>query len=174
MRASPMTIRPAKLFDAAEIHALMQPYVTQGVLLPRPLRYLCENIRDFMVVEQGGRIVASGALHFLDEDVAEIQSLAVAPARRGGGLGAQLVAALLEQARVHQVWKVIALTHVPEFFHRLGFATTEIGALPQKFSRDCAACPKRPTCHQVAVIRDVFSGAPLTAASSAAEMAISH
>lgn len=165
-----MTIRPARLYDAAEIHALMQPYVAQGLLLPRSLRYLCENIRDFTVIEANGRIVASGALHFLDEDVAEIQSLAVAAARRGQGLGQQLTAALVEQAKAHQVWKVFALTHAPQFFHRLGFTDTDLGALPQKFSRDCAGCPKRPVCQQHAVIRDIFAAeneAPAPAAALA-------
>lgn len=152
-----MTTRPAKLFDAAEIHALMQPYVTQGLLLPRGLRYLCENIRDFTVIERNGRLVASGALHFLDEDVAEIQSLAVHPARRNQGLGARLVEALLAQAREHQVWKAFALTHAPEYFYRFGFEKTEMAQLPQKFTRDCVTCPKLPVCHQVPVICDVFA-----------------
>lgn len=152
-----MTLRPAKLFDAAEMHALMQPSVAQGLLLPRGLRHLCENVRDFVVAESAGRLVALGALHFLDEDLAEIQSLAVDVSHRGRGLGGRVVAALLRQAREHQAWKVFALTHAPEFFLRFGFAPTDIGRLPQKFTHDCLACPKLRGCRQVPVIREVFA-----------------
>lgn len=151
-------LRPARLFDAAELHALQQPYVAQGLLLPRSPRYLCENIRDYMVaLAPDGCLAAGGALHFLDGDVAEIQSLAVAPRFRGAGLGSRLLTALLADAREHQAWKAFALTHAPEFFLRRGFTRTDLAALPQKLSRDCLTCPKLPVCHQVAVIADVFA-----------------
>ncbi|MGH9533689.1 MAG: GNAT family N-acetyltransferase [Terriglobales bacterium] len=153
-----MTLRPARLYDAAELHALQQPYVAQGLLLPRSPRYLCENIRDYIVaVAADGRLAAGGALHFLDDDVAEIQSLAVTARYRGAGLGGRLLQALLVEAREHQAWKAFALTHAPEFFVRFGFARTELEALPQKLTRDCLGCPKRLNCHQVAVIADVFA-----------------
>ena len=151
-------LRPARLYDAAELHALQQPFVAQGLLLPRSPRYLCENIRDYVVaVASDGRLAGGGALHFLDGDVAEIQSLAVAPRFRGAGLGSRLVAALLAQAREHQAWKVFALTHAPEFFLRLGFTRTIIAELPQKLTRDCLGCPKLAACQQVPVIADVFA-----------------
>ncbi len=160
-------IRKARLCDAGEIHALMQPFVAQGVLLPRGLAYLCENIRDFLVIEAGDRrIVAAGALHFLDEDLAELQSLAVLAARQKSGLGRRLVKALLAEARRHRIWKVFALSHAPEFFTALGFTITDIGCLPRKYMRDCVHCPKLRGCHQVAVIRDVFEGKTRPAAST--------
>ncbi|MHB8735068.1 MAG: GNAT family N-acetyltransferase [Terriglobales bacterium] len=153
-----MRVRKAKLCDAGEIHALMQPQVATGALLPRSLAYLCENIRDFVVIEDDEhRLVASGALHFLDEDVAELQSLVVHPRERSRGLGAVLVQRLLRDARRYQVWKVFALTHLPEFFLRNGFTLTTISELPQKFVRDCVNCPKLHDCHQVAVICDVYA-----------------
>ncbi len=152
-------VRKARLCDAGEIHTLMQPFVAQGVLLQRGLAYLCENIRDFLVIEDGNhRIVAAGALHFLDEDLAELQSLAVLAARQKSGLGRRLVKALLAEARRHRIWKVFALSHAPEFFTALGFTVTDIGRLPRKYMRDCVHCPKLRGCHQVAVIRDVFDG----------------
>lgn len=161
-----MLLRKARLCDAGEIHSLMQPFVAQGLLLPRTPRHLCQNIRDFSVVEEAsGRIVAAGALHFLDEDVAEVQSLVVQPASQGHGLGRQLVQHLLEEALEHRVWKVFALTHAPEFFHPMGFARGDLSQLPQKFMNDCLTCPKLNICHQVAVVCDVFA---LRAAQSGA------
>lgn len=165
-------LRPARLFDAAELHALQQPYVAQGLLLPRSPRYLCENIRDYIVaVAPDGCLAAGGALHFLDGDVAEIQSLAVAPRFRGAGLGSRLLTALLADAREHQAWKAFALTHAPEFFLRRGFTRTDLAALPQKLSRDCLTCPKLPVCHQVAVIADVFALPAAAAANRPREVA---
>ncbi len=156
-----MTCRKARLCDAGEIHALMQPFVREGVLLPRSLSYLCENIRDFSMLEdERGRIVASGALHFFDEDLAELQSLAVLPSCQGRGLGRQMVRALLREARRHRVWKVFSLTHAPEFFLRQGFTLTDREQLPRKFMRDCLSCPKLHHCHQIAVICDVFTARP--------------
>ena len=153
-----MQLRKARLCDAGEIHILMQPFVTQGLLLPRSLRYLCQNIRDFSVVEDGnGRIVAAGALHFLDEDVAEIQSLMVHPSFQGAGLGRRLVLHLLEEAEQNQVWKAFALTHAPQFFSPMGFEKSDLSQLPQKFMNDCLSCPKLNICHQVAVVCDVFA-----------------
>jgi len=153
-----MTVRKAKLCDAGEIHALMQPQVASGALLPRSLAYVCENIRDFSVIEDAAhRLVASGALHFLDEDVAELQSLVVHPREQNRGLGALLVQRLLRDARRYQAWKVFALTHLPEFFLHNGFTRTAISELPQKFVRDCVNCPKLHDCHQVAVICDVYA-----------------
>lgn len=153
-----MQLRKARLCDAGELHLLMQPFVTQGLLLPRSLRYLCQNIRDFSVVEDGdGRIVAAGALHFLDEDVAEIQSLMVHSGSQGMGLGRRLVLHLLEEAEQNQVWKAFALTHAPEFFYPMGFDKGDLSQLPQKFMSDCLSCPKLNVCHQVAVVCDVFA-----------------
>lgn len=162
-----MTIlRKARLSDAAEIHALMQPFVSQGVLLPRSLGFLCQNIRAFTIIEdEHGRILASGALRFLDEDVAEVQSLAVLAGQQGGGLGRRLVEALLAEAREHQVWQVIALTHNREFFLRLGFQPAERSAFPQKYMMDCLNCPKLRNCHQVAVAFDVFADRPASIAA---------
>ncbi len=156
-----MRCRKARLCDAGEIHALMQPHVLQGLLLPRSLSYLCENIRDFTVIEDAsGRVVASGALHFFDEDMAELQSLAVLSNCQGVGLGRTLVRALLREARRHRVWKVFSLTHAPDFFLRQGFVLTDIAQLPRKFMRDCITCPKLRHCHQTAVICDVFTARP--------------
>lgn len=173
LQLPPAQLRPARLYDAAELHALQQPFVAQGLLLPRSPRYLCENIRDYIVaVDADGRLAGGGALHFLDGDVAEVQSLAVAPRFRGAGLGSRLVSALLASAREHQAWKVFALTHAPEFFLRLGFTRTDMAELPQKLTHDCLGCPKLANCQQVPVIADVFAlHRPAASAANSAGLA---
>jgi amino-acid N-acetyltransferase len=49
--------RKALLPDAPAIHALIAHYADRNVLLPRTIGEICENVRDFTVVEQNGRVV---------------------------------------------------------------------------------------------------------------------
>ena len=58
-----MRARKAKLPDAVEIETLIRVYTGDGTLLPRTLAEICENIRDFVVLEHDGQIVGCGALH---------------------------------------------------------------------------------------------------------------
>src|SRR5271157_4715532 len=73
----PMRARNAKLPDAIAIEQLIQVHVGDGTLLPRSLRDICENIRDFIVVENEGEIVGCGALHLYGMHLAEIRSITV-------------------------------------------------------------------------------------------------
>src|SRR5215475_444457 len=69
--------RNAILTDVEQIHAIMEPYYPDGTLLPRQLPELCENIRDFVVAEEKGKIIGCGALHLYGLHLAEIRSIAV-------------------------------------------------------------------------------------------------
>ena len=93
-----MRTREAVLPDAEQIHALISAYSTDGTLLPRTLAEICENVRDFVVLEQNGKIIGCGALHLYGVHLAEIRSITVDPKQQGGGGGRRLVKALLAQA----------------------------------------------------------------------------
>jgi amino-acid N-acetyltransferase len=54
-------------------------------------------------------------------DLAEIRTLAVNPSRRRHGVGAELLAALLDRARAFGLRRVFCLTFVVDFFASLGF-----------------------------------------------------
>src|SRR5580704_10562574 len=113
--------RGATLPDVEHIHAIIQPYASDGTLLPRSIAELCENVRDFVVAEQDGQIVGCGALHLYGTHLAEIRSIAVSPQSKGRGVGRALVNALLEEARRHSVTCVCLFTRTPQFFGHLGF-----------------------------------------------------
>ena len=51
------------------------------------LREICENIRDFIVVENDGEIVGCGALHLYGMHLAEIRSITVTSKSKGQGRG---------------------------------------------------------------------------------------
>jgi hypothetical protein len=76
-----MRTREAVLPDAEQIHALISAYSGDGTLLPRSLAEICENVRDFVVLEHDGRIIGCGALHLYGVHLAEIRSITVDPAQ---------------------------------------------------------------------------------------------
>jgi amino-acid N-acetyltransferase len=148
-----MRTREAVLPDAEQIHALIAAYSGDGTLLPRTLAEICENVRDFVVLEHEERIIGCGALHLYGVHLAEIRSITVDPASQSGGGGRRLVKALLAQADKHKVTCVCLFTRIPDFFSRLGFTTADHQDLPDKIHKDCYQCPRLYRCDEVAMIR---------------------
>ncbi|HEY1271784.1 MAG TPA: N-acetyltransferase [Terriglobales bacterium] len=148
-----MRTRDAVLPDAERIHRLIAVHYENGTLLPRPLPEVCENIRDFVVVEEGGQVIGCGALHLYGPHLAEVRSIAVDPLFQKMGAGLVVVKALLRQARKHRVTAVCLFTRIPEFFARLGFEAVMREAIPDKLYKDCCVCPKLHCCDEVAMVR---------------------
>lgn len=124
-------------------------------MLPRALNAIYENIRDFFVLEDAGRIVGCCALHVTWGDLAEVKSLAVDESLHGRGYGKMLLNACLDEAREMGVPKLFALTYVPEFFERAGFSRVDKATLPHKIWSECINCPKFPDCGEEAVILEL-------------------
>jgi amino-acid N-acetyltransferase len=118
-------VRRARTADVPAMKALIDIYAGSGrKLLAKELVTLYEDVQDFMVVEDDavdGRIVACGALHVLWADLGEIRTLAVHPDRRGNGIGARLLEALIDTARELGLSRLFALTFHVDFFARHGF-----------------------------------------------------
>lgn len=148
-----MRTREAVLPDAERIHKLISSYSSDGTLLPRTLAEICENVRDFVVLEDGGQIMGCGALHLYGPHLAEIRSITVDRSCQGLGGGKRLVRALLAQARKHQVSCICLFTRKPEFFSQLGFALAQREDLPDKIYKDCCVCPRFHCCDEVAMVR---------------------
>lgn len=148
-----MRTRKAILPDAQQIHHLIAGYSGDGTLLPRTLAEICENVRDFVVLEDSGRIIGCGALHLYGTHLAEIRSITVAPRTQGKGGGGLLVKALLAEARKHRVTCICLFTRRPQFFARLGFSVAQREDLPDKIYKDCHVCPRFHCCDEVAMVR---------------------
>ncbi len=86
---------------------------------------LYETLRDFVVCEDGPKIVGICALEIVWADLAEVKSLAVDPALQGRGIGRQLVTATIEEARRLQIQRAFALTYEQGFFEKLGFVVVD-------------------------------------------------
>ena len=148
-------IRPAAIGDVTTILHLLEIYSAQGNLLPRTMNELYRHLRDFFVVEVNGKLAACGALEIFTEDLGEVRSLVVDDAFKGRGLGKALVERLAEEARVIGLKRLMALTYVPEFFHKLGFQTVPKDTLPEKVWSVCVKCYKFNHCDEIAVLLEL-------------------
>ena len=145
-------IRKATVKDGEKIFNILQTFAIQGVLLPRSLNNIYENIRDFFVYEENGEIVGIGSLHVFWEDLAEIKSLAVLPQHQHKGIGKKIVEHCIEEAKQLGVKKVFALTYLPEFFQKLGFEIVDKSEFPQKVWTECIHCVKFNDCKEIPVM----------------------
>jgi amino-acid N-acetyltransferase len=147
-----LKIRKAKTADLKEVQKVVNEFARREEMIPRSLNELYENIRDFIVCEEEGKICGVSALHVLWEDLAEVRSLAVRKEWQGRGIGRRLVKRCLAEARSLGVARVFVLTYRPGFFKQLGFKDIDKAGLPQKIWGDCIRCPKFPECDEHALI----------------------
>jgi amino-acid N-acetyltransferase len=148
-----MRTREALLPDAERIHELISSYSSDGTLLPRSLAEICENVRDFIVLEETGRIIGCGALHLYGAHLAEVRSITVDPSFQKRGGGELLVQSLMSEAHKHQVSCICLFTRSPQFFAKLGFGIAQREDLPDKINKDCCVCPRYHCCDEVAMVR---------------------
>lgn len=150
-----MKIRKAVIGDVKEIHNLINRFAKKDKMLPRSLNEIYENIRDFFVCIDKGKVVGVSAIHILWEDLAELRSIAVLNEYQRKGIGKSLLEYCIKEAKALGVKRVFALTYNPEFFKDSGFKDIDKNTLPQKIWGDCLRCPKFPECDEVAVIKEI-------------------
>src|SRR5947209_20439679 len=114
-----MRARRARLQDAVAIKRIVDQFTEDNTLLQRSFAELCENIRDFVIVEDGPEIIACGALHLYGSHLTEIRTIAVDPKCQGRGAGDLLINALLEAADCHGIAYVSLFTRILRVFPRL-------------------------------------------------------
>ncbi len=146
-------IRKARIEDIRQIQKLINVFAKKDLMLPRSLNELYENIRDFWVAEEQGKVVGCCALHISWEELAEIKSLAVVVNRQGRGLGRDLVNVCLKEAKGLGARKIFVLTYKPEFFKKFGFRRIRNSELPHKIWAECINCCKFPDCQEVALLK---------------------
>ena len=147
-----MKVDKAKVSDADTMHRLINHFGDKGDILPRALSEIYENIRDFFVVRNQGKVVACAALRVSWLDLAEIRSLAVDEKNQNQEIGSSLVRACLDEAKALGIPTVFCLTREPSFFEKQGFKLVDKAELPRKVWGECYRCPKFPDCDEVALI----------------------
>jgi amino-acid N-acetyltransferase len=148
-------IRQSAIGDVPTIHHLLEIYAAKGNLLPRTFSELYRHLRDFFVIEIGGKVVACAALEIFTEDLGEVRSLVVDEAHERRGLGRLLVERITDEARAIGLKRLMALTYVPVFFHKLGFQTVSMDTLPEKVWGVCVKCYKYNNCDETAVLKEL-------------------
>lgn len=146
------SVRYAAASEAPALYALIEAHRVEGHLLPRSLQELEVHADRFVVIEDAGRIIACAELMKLSGHVAEVRSLVVDRDHRGGGLAAELMAALVEAARDAGYLSLCAFTHSPAFFVRQGFSIVPHTWVPEKIQADCTSCAFFRRCEQYAML----------------------
>ncbi len=148
-------IRRPRIGDVPAMLAIINARAARGEILPRSQNYICQNIRDFCLAEDGGRVAACGALHVLWRDLGEVRALASAPWAPPEH-EATIVRALLAEGRRLGLEGAFAFTYFPAFFVGLGFAEVARESLPRVAWRECMDCVKFPAaCDETAVWVDL-------------------
>ncbi len=134
-----IVIRPAQPADAQALHAACFRAALPHADFAAHLRFCLTHAHIVYLVAAlaDGEVVGCGELTQRDRR-AELGGLVVAPAYRRQGIGGQLVAALLAEARQRDVERVelrvrAAQRWLREYYGRLGFAPAETKRLPQSF-----------------------------------------
>lgn len=148
-----VTCRRASQQDVDTLYEIIQGYAEKGIMLPRTRETLLAQIDTFVVAVIENELVGCGALTRLGQDLVEIRSLGVTDGHKGQGIGKKIVNFLVEEARVQQIPKVMALTYEVAFFERNGFTVVPKEIFPEKVWRDCIHCKKQHCCDEIAVLK---------------------
>ena len=150
-----LTIRKAQSRDVPELYRLINHYAAERVLLPRTLADLHENLGEFTVAEDNGKLLGCGALKLYSRETAEIRSLCVVAELKSNGVGRKIARHLLAEAEGSGLRTVFAMTLTPAFFEKLGFRQVPRANFPSKIRRDCLRCERYATCNETAVTLDM-------------------
>ncbi|MFZ4467272.1 MAG: argininosuccinate lyase [Phycisphaerales bacterium] len=153
--AGEVEFRQARADDLDAIEWLVEHWAKHGENLPRSREDIMKAILDFGVAVVDGTVVGCAALWIYTPQLAEIRSLGVHPDHQGKGVGQGLVRYFLQLAGQLRIPKVFVLTRAPKFFEKAGFRQVSVNSLPEKVLKDCAGCPKREQCDEIALVHDV-------------------
>jgi amino-acid N-acetyltransferase len=132
-QATSITVTTATPADAPSIANLLRRSAPETIPVAEA------NVRrrwfDFLVIRVPvAGIVATAALHPVDDDVLELRSLAVEATWRGQHLGAHLVGHAVRLAR-DSARRLVCVTLSPNFFARQGFRRVPLRSTPEKRGR---------------------------------------
>ena len=146
-----LELRKPTVSDVEMMHQLMAPHVRTEVLLPRSQRHIVENLRDYVIAEDDGRLVGLASLSLVECHLAELGAVVC----ENPELLSRLVTVALEEARAVGIQRVFVLASEPEPYLELGFSQVEIQTLPEKRDRQCLRCSRLPRCRQVPLVYEI-------------------
>jgi amino-acid N-acetyltransferase len=141
--------------DIPAIQKLLLHYAGMGELLPRSRQDIVNNLTHFRVIKENQSIIACGSLEHFTDELAEVRSLMVDQNQKGAGLGRIIVQDIIETSKLRNIGRLMALTYVPDFFHKLGFRTVNKEIFPEKVWGICVNCYKFDNCDEIAVLLEL-------------------
>jgi len=150
-----MIIRHPHPDEAGAIRALFEDEVKAGRMLPRSEASIVDQLDNWLVADNNGVVIGCVSLVIFNETLCEVRSLAVDPAWRGRGIASQLVESALALAGTRGMRRVLTLTRAAPVFEGIGFQRDFVANFPEKVWRDCAPCPFRHRCDEVALIYEL-------------------
>lgn len=126
-------IRPMEQTDIPSVLGIMKPFIDSGKLLPRTENSLFQQLGDFIVYEYDGGVRACSALHFYDDNQAEIAAVAVDDNFAHMGIGPKMIKYLIEKANNAGAKDIFILTtQAIDWFLKLGFVESTVDSLPEE------------------------------------------
>ena len=116
-----INVRSASPEDVSALQEFLRPFVVGEFILPRSDEDLLTLIQHGFVAEFDGEILGFAAIEIYSKKLAEVQSLAVAQAVQGRGVGSRLVEHCVDRAKALGVLEVMAITASEDLFRKVGF-----------------------------------------------------
>lgn len=127
------TFRKATLDDVQGILALLKPLEDKYILVKRDQEKLERDIDCFIVNERDGMIVGCAAFHPINDEMAELASVAVHKDYQHGGRGNALLKSAERAAKALNLNKLMVLTTQTEhWFIERGFQPADVTDLPME------------------------------------------
>lgn len=126
-------IRPMNFDDIGTVLALMQPFVKQGILLPRTKEELSITYKDYIVYELDGAIRACASLIPYPDGQMEIAGVTVDQNYSNMGIGPKLINTLIEKGKTNNAKSIFLLTtQTSDWFENLNFKQDSIDSIPNE------------------------------------------
>lgn len=150
-----MEFRQAVADDAAAIKKILDIYAVRQIVLERSEDDIRSYIKNFVVAEIDGVCQGCCAARDFGNNLLEVRSLAVNPDLIGYGIGKKMINFIIDRLKNERPqFRLFALTMRPDFFQKNGFRIVETAMFPEKIWSDCAKCPKKDCCDEVAVLME--------------------
>jgi len=150
----------AEVADVNAVAELLMPFSKKNIILPRSHDDIFQHLQEFVLACFDGELAGVAAMHIYGSNLAEVRSLAVRDDMQERGIGRLLLEACEKWGADLGVACIFALTYVPEFFLRYGYARVPKESLPHKIWTVCIHCSKFADCDEVAVQKRL-SDAPI-------------
>ena len=155
-----LNVRVAVPEDVPDIHALLEPYAEEKIVLRRSQEDILYYIGNFVVAEIDGKICGCGAARDFGSGLYEVRSLVVDRSIQKKGIGRAIVTFFVNRFAELGIknWRLFALTMTPGFFVSLGFKEVPKEMFPEKIWADCLKCSKYHCCDEIAVLLESSEG----------------